>query len=336
MAAAWKLVTLRVSNKVQGQHAGPPLRMQTSNLVDQSQLVKPEGLFSSRNWQHEKRNASMSYDVCVMWQMHVTILARRWKHSWIWDRCSKTSGTLKISMLYKSKKMQARASRKKIMCMKSLAISWTVAGEQRHFLRKITLPNGSLVHELLTAACSSRKTPPNLRGNRFVNRRKQHGRCWGFSFLWFHGRPKFQWRKFHILGICFHWNVYNKFNSIPASTVMDWIRRKQGSEGWPTFCTSPPVNVDCNMFPCATSSGTQIKTRSRPVMMCSCQWCPSPVLCCFLISPVFTTETRKILRLNMVWTYCPTVNQSYVDLKSGTMFEPPWLLLHPLHPRVSW
>ena len=120
--------------------------MRTSNLVDQSQLVKPEGLFSSRNWQHEKRNASMSYDVCVMWQCLL-----QYSHD---DESTHGFGIdavrpqehWKFQCSTNLKKMQACASRKKIMCMKSLAISWTVAGEQRHFLRKITLPNGSLVH----------------------------------------------------------------------------------------------------------------------------------------------------------------------------------------------
>ena len=126
IAGCWKLVTL---SPTRCRHEGP-LRMLTSNLVDQSQLVKPEGLFSSRNWQHEKGTPPCCM-CCVT--MHVTILKQRWKlsqtcffaklkHSWIWD--NKALGTLKSSMRYKSEKWVCMCKQKKLMCMKSLVIWW--------------------------------------------------------------------------------------------------------------------------------------------------------------------------------------------------------------------
>ena len=109
-------------------------------------------------------------------------------------------------------------------------------------------------------------------------------------------------------------------------------------------------NVDRNMFP--ATSGTKIKTRSRPVIANRLQGspfkkdttstkpgAPSTVLrCCYFWYPLQ-------LRVFEVWTWISStsqlsVNQSCLDLKSGTystmFFSPPWLLLHPLLPRVSW
>ena len=129
------------------------------------------------------------------------------------------------------------------------------------------------------------------------------------AFVGFIG-VKCQRRRFHIFGM-FDLKIYNKLKSIPASTGMNWIQRKQ--VGRMTYILlislseyrSQHVSM-CNII--RNSDQDKVSTCHDVQLSMVSFSCPV-----FLISPVFTTETQIILRLNMVWTYFPTVNQSYLD-----------------------